>query len=166
MNWDAFSAISQGLGTLAVFVTLAYLAAQVRQARAELSRSTQQARADAMRHVWLTQAGNPELAAAFAKFLEYHGAGLGSFGDAAAAAGLSNGEARQVFASLWASWTHYERVIESIDELTDGGRRQFEATLLFALSPGGPSGTWYGSMRSRLNPTAVKFVDDLLARSG
>jgi hypothetical protein len=57
-------------------------------------------------------------------------------------------------------------VIESIGELTEGGRQQFDDTLRFALGPSGPSEAWYRSVRSRLNPTAVRYVEDLLARPG
>jgi hypothetical protein len=115
MNWDAVSAISEALGAIAVLVTLGYLALQVRHARDEMARSTRQARADAMRQVWLTQAGSPELAAGFSKLFSHHGVQPGAFQATAAAAGLSDIEARQVYASLWASWTHYEQVIESLD---------------------------------------------------
>jgi hypothetical protein len=31
MNWDAIGAVSEGLGSLAVFLTLVYLAVQIRQ---------------------------------------------------------------------------------------------------------------------------------------
>lgn len=165
MNWEAVGAISEGLGAVAVFATLGYLAIQVRHTRLELVRSMQQARADAMRQVWLTQAAHPELATAFAKFFAYQGVRLGPFAEVATAAGLSEAGARQVYASLWASWTHYEQVIESIDEMTEGGRQQFNATLRFALSETGPSGAWYRSLRSRLNPTAVKYVEARLAES-
>ena len=164
MNWEAVGAISDGVGAIAVFVTLGYLAVQVRHARDAMARSTRQARADAMRQVWLTQAGQPELAAAFAKLFAHHGVPLAPFGATAAAAGLSEAEARQVFASLWASWTHYEQVIEALDELTEGGRCQFNDTLRANLGAAGPSGTWYQTMRSRLNPTAVRYIDELLAR--
>jgi len=164
MNWDAVGAVSDGLGAIAVFVTLGYLAVRVRHARDEMARSTRQARADAMRQVWLTQAGQPEPAGAFAKLFAHQGVQLAPFAATAAAAGLSESEARQVFASLWASWTHYEQMIEALDELTEGGRSQFNDTLRVSLGSAGPSGAWYQTMRSRLNPTAVRYIDDLLAR--
>jgi len=49
MNWDAIGAISEVLGAFAVFVTLGYLAIQVRHARHEVGRSVSTARADANR---------------------------------------------------------------------------------------------------------------------
>jgi len=39
MNWDAIAAIGRMLGSVAVLLTLAYLAVQVKHARGELRRS-------------------------------------------------------------------------------------------------------------------------------
>lgn len=49
MNWDAIGAVGELLGSLAVFVTLGYLAIQVRHARAEASRALSQGRMEANR---------------------------------------------------------------------------------------------------------------------
>jgi len=51
MNWDAIAAIGQMLGSVAVLVTLAYVAAQVHQARRETRRGLSQGRAEAVRHL-------------------------------------------------------------------------------------------------------------------
>ena len=42
MNWDAIGALGQMLGSIAVFVTLGYLAGQVRYARTETRRALSQ----------------------------------------------------------------------------------------------------------------------------
>jgi len=165
MNWDAIGAVGDVLGAIAVFVTLGYLAVQVRHAREEMARATRQARADAMRQVWLTQAGQPELAAAFAKLLAARDDSKTPFSTAAAAAGLSDAQGRQLFASFWASWSHYEQVIESLEQLTAGGRSQFDITLRLNLGSGGPASAWYETVKARLNPDAVRYVDRLLAQS-
>ena len=47
MNWDAIGAISEGLGSIAVFVTLAYLATQIRDTRAAIIAQSYQSRANA-----------------------------------------------------------------------------------------------------------------------
>lgn len=49
MNWDAFGAVGEWLGSIAVFVTLGYLAIQIRHARAEASRALSQGRMGANR---------------------------------------------------------------------------------------------------------------------
>ena len=49
MNWDAIGAIGQMLGSIAVFVTLGYLAVQVKHARQEAQRALSQGRGEAHR---------------------------------------------------------------------------------------------------------------------
>jgi hypothetical protein len=51
MNWDEVGAMGQMLGSVAVLVTLAYVAAQVRQARRETRRGLSQGRGEAFRHL-------------------------------------------------------------------------------------------------------------------
>ena len=164
MNWEAIGAVGDALAAIAVFVTLGYLAVQVRYARQEMVYATRQARSDAMRQVWLTQAAQPELAEAFSKLFAAYGISLAPFSTTAAAAGLSEGQARQVFASFWASWSHYEQMIESLEQLSAGARTQFDGTLRINLGAGGPASAWYTTVRSRLNPDAVRYVDNLLAQ--
>jgi hypothetical protein len=48
MNWDAIGAIGQLLGSVAVFVTLSYLAIEVRHARSEAKRTLSQRRAEGL----------------------------------------------------------------------------------------------------------------------
>ena len=45
MNWDGVGAVGEALGSIAVFVTLGYLAIQVRHARDDVRRSVSTARA-------------------------------------------------------------------------------------------------------------------------
>ena len=52
MNWDAIGAIGQVLGSVAVFITLWYLAVQVSYARSETRRALGQSRADGIRDLY------------------------------------------------------------------------------------------------------------------
>ena len=56
MNWDEVGAIGQMLGSIAVFLTLGYLAVQVRHARDEVTRSILLTRAEMVRHQSMTLA--------------------------------------------------------------------------------------------------------------
>jgi len=51
MNWDAIGAAGEVLGAIAVFVTLVYLATQIRHAREESRRALSQARSEANREL-------------------------------------------------------------------------------------------------------------------
>jgi hypothetical protein len=63
MNWDAIGAAGELLGSIAVFVTLGYLAIQVRHARAETSRALSQGRMEANRALLLLDLDEKNLAA-------------------------------------------------------------------------------------------------------
>ena len=67
MNWEAVGAIGQVLGSVAVFVTLAYLATQVRQARRQMQRAATDNRAATVRQLTLTQLTNERLMGIFEK---------------------------------------------------------------------------------------------------
>jgi hypothetical protein len=62
MNWDEVGAIGQVLGSVAVFVTLGYLAVQVHDARTDLRGSISQGRSEAIRGLFLTQAAKTKWA--------------------------------------------------------------------------------------------------------
>ena len=49
MSWDAIGAVAELLGSLAVFLTLIYLAVQVRHGRQDFRRSVRQSRAEVSR---------------------------------------------------------------------------------------------------------------------
>jgi hypothetical protein len=67
MNWDAVGAIGQILGSVAVFVTLGYLATQVRQAKRQMQRAATDNRAATVRQLTLTQLTNERLMGIFEK---------------------------------------------------------------------------------------------------
>ena len=52
MNWEEVGAIGQVLGSIAVFITLGYLAVQVRHARQEARRAISQSRGETLRQLY------------------------------------------------------------------------------------------------------------------
>ena len=67
MSWEEVGAISQVLGSVAVFITLGYLAAQVRHARDEVRRSVTQPRAEMVRQQFITLATDVGLNSLYAR---------------------------------------------------------------------------------------------------
>ena len=61
MNWDAIGAIGQMLGSVAVFVTLGYLAVQIKHARGEVRRSINQSRSETIRQFNMAYASDERL---------------------------------------------------------------------------------------------------------
>jgi hypothetical protein len=70
MNWEAIGAVGEILGALAVFITLAYLAVQVRQYTLATRAAINSAYSDAAREFNLALATTPELARALANWPE------------------------------------------------------------------------------------------------
>lgn len=69
MNWEAIGAISEGLGALAVIITLIYLAVQVRQNTAALKSTATQGAHDQSSKVYDLVASDPDLGLIFARGL-------------------------------------------------------------------------------------------------
>lgn len=67
MNWDAIGAISEAVGALAVVVTLAYLATQIRYAKVAAGDANRLTRANGVREMYLNLAQDPSLGVALAK---------------------------------------------------------------------------------------------------
>jgi hypothetical protein len=61
MNWDAFGAVAEMIGALAVILTLAYLAVQIRQNTAQGKAGSHQAISDALNQINIVFATNPEV---------------------------------------------------------------------------------------------------------
>ena len=67
MNWDALGAISEAIGSIAVVVTLAYLATQIRYAKAAASDANRLTRASGVREMYHSMSQDPSLALALSK---------------------------------------------------------------------------------------------------
>ena len=65
MNWQAIGAIGEFIGSLAVLITLIYLAIQVKHARTESRAELLQHRSDASRQLWLADLAHPHVLKAF-----------------------------------------------------------------------------------------------------
>jgi hypothetical protein len=67
MNWEAVSAIADVFASIAILVTLIYLALQIRQAKEQITLAGQRHRADAARDVLSSVSDSPYLAPILAK---------------------------------------------------------------------------------------------------
>lgn len=70
MNWDAVGAIGEIIGALAVFLTLAYLAAQIRQNTKAVRAAALDSSVNAVNAVRVAMFESPDVAAVYGKGLE------------------------------------------------------------------------------------------------
>ena len=166
MNWDAIAAIGQMLGSVAIFVTLAYLAMQVKHARGELRRSIRQGRGEAQRELYLFRAGNRRMNELAQQANAALGAAPGAFvHEMMEQTGLTRDEVSALNAEQIAWWSYRVQVVAYVDELPPEDRLEFDAsTRAFYSVP--YSRHWLEATKSRLNPNAVRYIENLLAQPG
>ena len=118
MNWEAVGAVAESLGVLAVFVTLAYLAIQVKYAKDQVRLSIQQVRNSSLRDLSLTVAQNPGLASLVSKAEGACTPDIESEKQLFEAAGFNAQEEViwQSYQRAW--WVHWREVIDNRDELS------------------------------------------------
>ena len=165
MNWQEVDAIGQLLGSVAVFLTLGYLAVQVRYARREVERSISQSRADTVRELLLNRANNERLTGLNSRAnAGLDGQPLPFVTALMQRTGLTEEEAYTLFSEQMAWWNYRSQVIAYVDELPDGERIQFDAAI--ARFFGHPvASLWYETLKPTLSPDAVRYVDAVMAQS-
>ena len=165
MNWEAIGAVAEMLGSLAVLVTLIYLAVQVRHAREDVRRSVRQSRAEVSRERLQIRATDERLNELIVN------AQL-AFGDEARSnpfiaaliekAQYSPADAWVVHMELNAEWQYRVQVVCNIDELSEGERLEFDNTVRAMYGRRALTKAWYEMHGRNLNPELVEYIDRLL----
>ena len=164
MSWDAVGAIGQVLGSVAVFITIGYLAVQVRHAREEARRSAVRARADALREL-STARMDTRVIDARAKAMDASGQQpIGGFVSELMTKGLTREEAYILVQDELAAWNSRWPTVEFANDLQAAERFELDRGLRFAYGSG-VSALWYRNARHVLNTNAVRYIDGLLAQS-
>jgi hypothetical protein len=167
MNWEAIGAIGQLLGSVAVFVTLVYLAGQIRHAREEVQRNLGKVSIDSAQEILLAQATHPSLNGIYVKARANLGfPPLGVIQVFIERAGLTEEEARVLHSHQLAWWQHRLQVIPHLDTMLPSQRASFEnATRSYFAQP--MMRMWYDEFKlGRSHPEAFRYIDNLLAQPG
>ena len=113
MNWEAVGAIAETLSVILVLMTLVYLAIQVRDAKDQVRRSTQERRHSNLRELYLAPTQNVELASVCSRAEAAWKPEIESEEQLFEAAGLSPQEAVIWLCYQRAWWTHWRVLNES-----------------------------------------------------
>jgi len=167
MNWDAIGAISEGLGAIAVFATLIYLAVQVRHARAEVARNVTLSRTNAARELNLALALDERIGSITRKAnANLGGAELPVVTELVERAGLTPEEALSFSQIQIARWQFQTQIIEDLREMPSAHRIEFENFVRAVYGNNQPATQlWYQAVKPILNPAAVCYVDGILNES-
>lgn len=166
MNWDAIGAISEGLGSLAVFLTLGYLALQVRHARQEVHRTISTARADANR-VALGALADDRTLPLMLKANEVEGVSPHPFVlHAMEHWGMTEVEAWRLAFALSIGWQYRIELIPHVENMSPMERHEFETTLRALYGQPGVHGAYYQVvLKSLAHPDAIRYIEGVLAES-
>jgi hypothetical protein len=164
MNWDAIGAVGQMLGSIAVFITLGYLAVQVKHARSETRRALSQGRIEGLTNLLIAQ-NDARLNRLTVKAQTALGDEPFPFVSTLIdRAGLTREEATSLFWMQIGVWNYRLSIIPYVDELTPMERASFEGAVR-TYGDEGFYGLFYEAMKTTTtNPHAVRYIDSLLAQ--
>ena len=162
MTIQDWGAVGEVVGAVAVVVTLAYLATQIRYARLAASDSSRQGRADGVREVLMTTLSNRDFRDAWAKADPEMDSNMAPICDEL---GLTTEEANLVWhgccAWTYVHWAQYRSMKTAEDE------RELEnlVTQFYSRPPMEPVWRHSELLRALLDPEFVAWVEDTLRRA-
>ena len=165
MDWNEVGAIGQMIGSIAVFVTLIYLAIQAGHTRRELRRAVSQGMNEGWRQIHLARVANERVLGLSVKATTALGGRIHPFVAALMErAGLTREEAMALFLDQYASWVQNVRVINYGEELTQSERTTNDQGMRDTYGSRPLGRLWYETTKATLNRDAVRYIDNLLAR--
>jgi hypothetical protein len=163
MDWDAIGAIGEVLGATAVFVTLVYLAVQLRYARAETRRALSQGRLEATGRNLSLMMGDG-LAARIKADASLGGPLQPIVASLIEQTGLTSEEALRLFMEEIVDWNYRLHVITHVDDLVPLERDLFEGATHRRYASGGVSAfLWKHHFKQVGHPDAVAYIERVLA---
>ena len=166
MNWEEVGAIGQLLGSVAVFITLGYLALQVRHARMETRRSASSVRVSMTSQQMMAFAVDERLARVFTQAVIGFGSPLPPFmSELVRVTGVTTEEAASLLFAFNAQFQSFAHSIEFIGELSSEERREFEGNLQ-GMFTAPLFRSYFNNQRPMLNQHAVRYIEKLLTQPG
>ena len=162
MNWEAIGAIGEILGATVVFITLAYLATQVRFAKLAAADTNRLARAKGVTDMQLAMLGSPDTLAAFMKANKT----LDYYESLAEDLGISSEEAQKTDTMciywFWLHWGQFrsQNTLEDIEELAQTVGKFYQLPAMLYCWNNSPFG------KALLEDKFGKFVDESIAAEG
>jgi hypothetical protein len=155
------------LGSIAVFLTLGYLAMQVGHARREMQRSTSQSRSEGIRDMFMARLANERLTAANLKVQRALSSPSVPFVPALIErTSVTEDETYILHWEQFAWWQDAVQSVRNVNELSEVERTAWERNIRRAYSGNNHSTLWYETMKGALNADAVRYIDSLFVQRG
>jgi hypothetical protein len=166
MNWEALGAIGETFGALAVFITLGYLAVQVRHARSDSGRALSQGRAQAVRELTTMQRDPQTLALYFQGAAAFGAEPFPVIAELTKRTGMTVEAAGNVFALEMLWWDFRLQTIPYVNELSAVERSFFEQFIRNMYgNPGIAAFVYENYLKPTGHPEAVRYIDNLLSQA-
>lgn len=162
MNWDAVGAVGELLGSLAVFVTLGYLAIQVRHARAETSRALSQGRMEANRALLLLDLDEQNLAVRLKAEAAFEDPPPPVVAFLMEQGKLTQEEAWRLFIIEVARWNYRIHVIAHRDDLPPSEKAIFDNAVRIRMATKLSRLVYEKHFKSGLHPDVVRYLERTL----
>lgn len=160
MNIQDLGALGEVVGAVAILVTLAYLAIQIRYAKIAVTDQSRQNRATALREINGRFVDNPELRRAFNEVANPEWRRM--LEDLASAWGVSVDDASLIFWSqndyIWTHWAQYhsQKTVEDARELENIVSTWYSAPPMQTIIE-------HEAVKSSFDPEFIRWVDSILA---
>ena len=153
-------------GAIAVFVTLMYLATQVRQAREESRRALSQARTEANRELIALGLEDKILEANVKADMAFEPKPYGAAEMLMSKAGLSREEATRVMMVYVAYWNYVVQIVPVVESLGESERKLFDRFISNRFRSSGTYGKIYQFWTQKMNdqPEVITYVDNILGK--
>ena len=158
MNWEAFGAIAEMIGGIAVLVTLVYLALQVRQNSVLLEQNTKTARQSILRNQTDRYIANCHFIAGDSGICGIYQRAMKD------PSSVTREEWWRFGTYMYGMFKDYEEMFLFASEDQDSAHRWADAQrhIVFYLSPAGGRKWWRSNAKELFAVTFIEFVDDLI----
>jgi hypothetical protein len=162
VNWDAIGAIGEVLGSVAVFVTLGYLAVQVRHARAEASRALSQGRMEANRELVSLDLSEKNLSAKLKAQTALNDSPPPVVQLLMERANLTLEEAWRVFLVEVAAWNYRIHTITHWDDLPPSEQTIFDEAIRVVMTSELAQLMYHAHFKRSLHPKVARYLERTL----
>ena len=168
MNWDEVGAISQALGSIAVLVTLVYLAMQTRHANVEASRSFLEAHLMGIFQLTNSHATHEHLSRLALKArLALNGEPPVFVQKLVERAGMTMEDALIVYWDIASDWMYRLQFLGRVGRMTADERAEYEWPFIMMYKHDPVGQLWWESVKPYISlgaPSQAHYVEELLAR--
>jgi hypothetical protein len=162
MNWDAIGAVGEVLGSIAVFITLGYLAIQVRYARSETSRALSHGRMDANRELLKLDMDEEYLSARIKADAAFGESPTPIVALLMERASLTEIEAWRVFLVEVARWNYRIHVIAHWDNLAPSEQQIFDQAVRVRMASSLSRWMYENHFKMGVHPEVERYLDRVL----